>query len=219
MSVAAKICGVSHSADIDCAVSGGASYVGFVFYPRSPRNLMPDQACALAAATPAGITKVALFVDPDDAALDAVLDRARIDLLQLHGDESPERIADIKNRTGVRVMKAIKIAVADDFAAATPFLGVADQLLFDAKAPPTLEGAMPGGNAVSYDWELLAGRNWPCPWMLSGGLNPDNVAEAIRVSGAPAGDVSSGVESAPGVKDPARIKAFLKTVSPQSRVR
>ena len=162
MSVAAKICGVSLSADIDCAVSGGASYVGFVFYPRSPRNLMPDQAGALAAATPPGITKVALFVDPDDAALDAVLDRARIDLLQLHGDESPERIADIKNRTGVRVMKAIKIAVADDFAAATPFLGIADQLLFDAKAPPTLEGAMPGGNAVSYDWELLAGRNWPC---------------------------------------------------------
>ena len=213
MNVAAKICGVSRPADIDCAASGGASHVGFVFYPRSPRNLTPDQAGALAAATPAGITTVALFVDPDDAALDAVLHRARIDLLQLHGGESPERIADIKRRTGVRVMKAINISVAADLAAATPYLGVADQLLFDAKAPPTLEGAMPGGNAVSFDWALLAGRSWPCPWMLSGGLNPDNVADAIRVSGAPAVDVSSGVETAPGVKDPDRIKAFLGAVS------
>ena len=109
--------------------------------------------------------------------------------------------------------------MADDFSAATPFLGIADQLLFDAKAPPMLEGAMPGGNAVSYDWELHAGRNWPCPWMLSGGLNPNNVAEAIRISGAPAVDVSSGVESALGVKDPVRIKAFLQMLSPQSRVR
>ncbi len=213
MSVAAKICGVSRPADIDCAASGGASYVGFVFYPRSPRNLTPDQAGALAAATPTGIATVALFVDPDDAALDAVLERARIDLLQLHGAESPERIVDIKRRTGVRVMKAIKISVAADFAAATPYLGVADQLLFDAKAPPTLKGAMPGGNAVSFDWALLAGRNWPCPWMLSGGLNPGNVAEAIRISDAPAVDVSSGVESAPGVKDPVRIKACLGAVS------
>ncbi len=213
MNVAAKICGVSRTADIDCAASGGASHVGFVFYPRSPRNLTPDQAGALTAATPAGITTVALFVDPDDAALDGVLERARIDLLQRHGGESPERIADIKRRTGVRVMKAIKISAAGDFAAATPYLGVADQLLFDAKAPPTLEGAMPGGNAVSFDCALLAGRNWPCPWMLSGGLNPGNVAEAIRVSGAPAVDVSSGVESAPGVKDPVRIKAFLGAVS------
>lgn len=219
MNVAAKICGVSQPADIDCAVSSGASYVGFVFYPRSLRNLTPNQAGALAALTPAGITTVALFVDPDDVALDAVLDRARIDLLQLHGGESPERIAEIKRRTGLRVMKAIKISVAGDFAAATPFLGVADQLLFDAKAPPTLEGAMPGGNAVSYDWALLTGRNWPCPWMLSGGLNPGNVAQAIRISGAPAVDVSSGVESEPGVKDPARIKAFLRAVSLQSRVR
>ena len=219
MSIETKICGVSHLADIDCAVSSGASYVGFVFYPRSPRNLTPDQADALAASTPPGITTVALFVDPDDAALDAVLHRARIDLLQLHGEESPQRIADIKKRTGVRVMKAIKIAVADDFSVATPYFGIADQLLFDAKAPPMLEGAMPGGNAVSYDWELLAGRKWPCPWMLSGGLNPDNVAEAIRISGAPAVDVSSGVESAPGVKDPVRIKAFLQMVSQNSGIR
>ena len=208
MNVAAKICGVRRPADIDCAAAGGARYVGFVFYPRSPRNLAPDQAGDLAAATPAGIATVALFVDPDDAALDAVLNRGRIDLLQLHGDESPDRIADIKRRTGVRVMKAIKISVSTDFAAATPYLGVADQLLFDAKAPPTLHGAMPGGNAVSFDWALLAGRSWPCPWMLS-----DNVAEAIRVSGAPAVDVSSGVESAPGVKDPVRINAFLRAVS------
>ena len=213
MSVAAKICGVSRPADIDCAAAGGASHVGFVFYARSPRNLTPDQAGALAAATPAAITTVALFVDPDDTAIDAILGRGRIDLLQLHGSESPERVSEIKRRTGTRVMKAIKISVAEDLGAATPYFDVADQLLFDAKAPATMEGAMPGGNALSFDWSLLAGRSWPCPWMLSGGLNPGNVAEAIRVSGAPAVDVSSGVESAPGVKDPVRIKAFLRAVS------
>ena len=213
MTVEAKICGVSRPADIECAAAGGARYVGFVFYPRSPRNLTPDEAGALAAGTPAGIATVALFVDPDDAALDAVLACARIDILQLHGGESPERIVEVKRRTGCRVMKAIKISGPDDLDAATPYLGVADRLLFDAKAPPTLAGAMPGGNALSFDWELLAGRTWPCPWMLSGGLDPDNVADAIRISGAPAVDVSSGVESAPGVKDPARIKAFLGAVS------
>ena len=213
MNVEAKICGVSRRSDIACAASGGASHVGFVFYPRSPRNLTPEQAGALAAATPEGITTVALLVDPDDAALDAVLERARIDLLQLHGGESPERIADIKRRTGIPVMKAIKISGAEDFDAATPYLDIVDRLLFDAKAPATLAGAMPGGNALSFDWALLAGRDWPCPWMLSGGLDPDNVAEAIRVSGAPAVDVSSGVESAPGVKDPARIEAFLAAVA------
>ncbi len=213
MNVEAKICGVSRPADIDRAAAGGARYVGFVFYPRSPRNLTPEQAGALAAATPAGIATVALLVDPDDAALDAVLERARIDLLQLHGDEGPERIAGIKRRTGVPVMKAIKISGANDFDAANPYLGVADRLLFDAKAPATLDGAMPGGNALSFDWALLAGRDWPCPWMLSGGLDPDNVKDAIRVSGAPAVDVSSGVESALGVKDPVRIGAFLAAVA------
>jgi phosphoribosylanthranilate isomerase len=212
MTVEAKICGVGGLTDIECAAHAGARYVGFVFYPRSPRNLTPEQAGALAAATPSGIMTVALLVDPDDAAIDAVLEHARIDLLQLHGGESPGRIAAIKRRTGVAVMKAIKISDADDLEAATPYLGVADRLLFDAKAPATLAGAMPGGNALSFDWALLAGRAWPCPWMLSGGLDPDNVAEAIRVSGAPAVDVSSGVESAPGVKDPARIEAFLGAV-------
>jgi phosphoribosylanthranilate isomerase len=217
MSVEAKICGVSRLADIDRAASGGARYVGFVFFPRSPRNLTPAEAGALAAATPDHIETVALLVDPDDAALDAVLARASIDILQLHGGESPARVAEIKRRTGRKVMKAIKISGPDDLEAATPYLGVADRLLFDAKAPPTLVGAMPGGNAVSFDWALLAGRSWPCPWMLSGGLDADNVAEAIRISGAPAVDVSSGVESAPGVKDPDRIDAFLGAVSELDR--
>jgi phosphoribosylanthranilate isomerase len=213
MRVSAKICGVKRRADIDCAAAGGARYVGFVFYARSPRNLTPEQAGALAARTPAGITTVALFVDPDDAAIDAVLRRGRIDMLQLHGGESPERVADIKRRTGVRVMKAIKVSEPEDFAAASAYVGVVDQLLFDAKAPASMKGAMPGGNAVSFDWSLLAGRSWPCPWMLSGGLDPENVGAAIRVSGAQAVDVSSGVESAPGVKDPDRIEAFLRAVA------
>ena len=213
MTIEAKICGVSRPADIECAAAAGARYVGFVFFPRSPRNLTPDAAAALAAGAPADITTVALVVDPDDAVLDAVLSRARIDLLQLHGGEGPARIADIKRRTHRPVMKAIKVSGAEDLDAATPYFAVADRLLFDAKAPPTLAGAMPGGNALIFDWSLLAGRSWPCPWMLSGGLDVDNVAEAIRISGAPAVDVSSGVESAPGVKDPARIAAFLDAVS------
>ncbi len=219
MKVEAKICGVGRPADIDCAASGGARYVGFVFYPRSPRNRTPEEAGVLAARTPAEIETMALFVDPDDDALDAVLACARIDFLQLHGNESPERVAEIKRRTGRRVMKAIKISGPEDLEAARPYFEIADRLLFDAKAPPTLEGAMPGGNALSFDWSLLAGRRWPCPWMLSGGLDPDNVAEAVRISGAPAVDVSSGVESAPGVKDPARIKAFLHAVADADRER
>ena len=133
-------------------------------------------------------------------------------MFQLHGSETPARVAEIKSRTGKRVMKAIKVSVAADFDAAAAYLDVADMLLFDAKPPPDMANALPGGNAVSFDWTLLAGRDWPLPWMLSGGLDPENVAEAIRVSGASAVDVSSGVESAPGVKDAARIEAFLEAV-------
>jgi phosphoribosylanthranilate isomerase len=160
---------------------------------------------------PAGITRVGLFVDAGDDALAAVLAVAPLDLLQFHGSESPARIAAVKRRFARPVMKALPIAGPEDVAAADAYLGVADRLLFDAR-PPRAPGALPGGNGLVFDWRLIAGRRWTLPWMLSGGLDAANVAEAVRVSGAPAVDVSSGVESAPGVKDAAKIAAFLAAV-------
>lgn len=212
LTVDAKICGVSDRAAIDAAVAGGARYVGFVFFPRSPRHVTPAQAGALAALLPDSVIPVALAVDPDDALVAEIDAAAGISMFQLHGGETPDRVAAIKTRTGKRVMKAVKVSEAADFAAADEFAEVADMLLFDAKPPAEMTNALPGGNAVSFDWTLLSGRSWSIPWMLSGGLDPDNVADAIRVSGATAVDVSSGVESAPGVKDPDRIAAFLKAV-------
>jgi phosphoribosylanthranilate isomerase len=213
MAVAAKICGISSTDALDAALDGGAQYVGLVFFPRSPRNVTPDQAAALAARVPADVTVVGLLVDPDDATLADIAAKSRIDLWQLHGRETPDRVARIKHDTNKPVIKAISVAGADDVAGADAYLGAADRLLFDAKPPPDLKGAMPGGNALAFDWQLLGGRNWPCPWMLSGGLDPDNVADAVRISSANAVDVSSGVESAPGLKDPDRIRAFLKNVA------
>ena len=161
---------------------------------------------------PDSIVPVALAVDPDDALIAEIDAQAGVSMYQLHGSETPERVADIKARTGKRVMKAIKVSDASDFDAAEAYLDVADMLLFDAKPPAEMANALPGGNAVSFDWTLLAGRNWSLPWMLSGGLDPENVAEAIRVSGASAVDVSSGIENTPGVKDAGRIAAFLAAV-------
>ena len=209
MTVRVKICGVSTPDILAAAVAGGAVDVGLVFFPRSPRNVSADEAASLAAAAPAHVTVVGLFVDPPDEALDEVLSVARLDLLQLHGSERPDRVAAIKRRTGKPVMKAIKVAEPADLDAALRYDGIADRLLFDAKAPSTGGRFMPGGNALSFDWRMLAGRSWPCPWMLSGGLTPETVAEAIRTSGAPGVDVSSGVETAPGVKDASRIAAFI----------
>lgn len=208
----AKICGVSDAAAIDAAVAGGARYVGFVFFPRSPRNVTPARAGALAALLPDNVVPVALAVDPDDALIDEIETAAGVRMYQLHGAETPRRVAAIKARTGKPVMKAISVSEAADLDAADAYVGVADLLLFDAKPPADLAGAMPGGNAVSFDWNILRGRDWAVPWMLSGGLSPDNVGEAIRISAAPAVDVSSGVESAPGAKDPDRIAAFLDAV-------
>ncbi len=211
MSVAAKICGLSEPASVAAAVAGGAKFLGFVFYEPSPRNVAAARVAELCKAVPAGTTRVGLFVDADDAAIASVLEVAPLDLLQFHGSESPERVAAVKLRFARPVMKALPIAGPEDVGAADSYLGVADRLLFDAR-PPRSAGALPGGNGLVFDWRLIAGRRWSVPWMLSGGLDAANVAEAVRLTGAPAVDVSSGVESAPGVKDTAKIAAFLAAV-------
>ena len=205
--VEVKICGITDEEAMDAAIEAGADYVGLVFYPPSPRAVTAERAAELVEFTPAEVAKVGLFVDPDDATLDRVLTRVRLDLLQLHGGETPERIEAIRLEYGLPVMKVIAVAAAEDLAAAEPFLAVTDRLLFDAKPP---KGAtLPGGNAVSFDWTILKGRKWGVPWMLAGGLTAANVAEAVRISGATAVDVSSGVETAPGIKDAVKIRAFI----------
>jgi phosphoribosylanthranilate isomerase len=216
MPMAAKICGLKDPAAITAAVAGGASYVGLNFYPPSPRAVTPAQARELAALIPPAVKKVGVFVDPDDALLGAVLAQVPLDLLQLHGGESPQRVAQIAAQVtapaDLGILKAIKVAKRADLQAAATYEEIADMLLFDAKAPTDMADALPGGNGLMFDWNLLTGRKWRRPWMLSGGLDAGNVAQAVRISGARIVDVSSGVESAPGVKDPAAIKAFLDAV-------
>lgn len=206
MSVAVKICGLNDEDAIDAALEAGADYLGFVFFAKSPRAVTPEQAAELTQFIE-GAEKVGLFVDPDDALLDEVLTHVRLDLLQFHGSETPERLAAIRDEYCVPVMKVIPVAEAADLEAAKAFYPVVDQILFDAKPPKGAE--LPGGNAVSFDWTILKGFTCPVPWMLAGGLTPANVAEAIKLTGAPAVDVSSGVEASPGVKDPDRIRAFV----------
>jgi len=212
MSVQAKICGLSSAEALDAAIRGGARFVGFVFYPASPRHLTPERAAALVARVPEGVTRVGLFVDPTDAELAGVLERMPLDLLQLHGRESPRRVAEIKARFTKPAMKAIPIAGVEDPDAALPYLDVADWLLFDAKPPRGDPKALPGGNGLAFDWQLLGGRSWSKPWMLSGGLTAKNVAEAIAATHARAVDVSSGVEIRPGIKDLDKISEFLARV-------
>jgi len=209
MSIAAKICGLSSEAAVEAAVAGGAAYVGFVFYPPSPRAVTPARAGELCAAVPASVKRVALFVDADDAAIAEVLEAAPIDILQFHGAETPERVVEAKQRFGRQVMKAIPIAGPEDADAARRYEIAADLLLFDAK-PPRRPDALPGGNGLAFDWRIIAGREWRLPWMLSGGLTADLLPEAVRISGASAVDVSSGVERRPGDKDPEKIRAFLE---------
>ena len=211
MSLDVKICGLSTEETIEAAVDAGAGLVGFVFYPPSPRAVTPERAASLARRVPHRVAKVGLFVDPDDALLDRILTTAGLDLIQLHGLEPPERVAQIRERFRRPVMKAIRIGTAADVAAAERYLGAADRLLFDAQ-PPKRAGALPGGNGEPFDWSLLAGRSWPLPWMLSGGLTIANLATAVRITGAPAIDVSSGVETSPGIKDVALIRDFIATV-------
>jgi phosphoribosylanthranilate isomerase len=208
MPVEAKICGLSTPETVDAAVRFGARYVGFVTYPRSPRHVATDVLKTLGERVPAGVTRVGLFVDADDALLAERLDTGAIDLLQLHGDETPERVVAIKRRFGKPVMKVIKVARAGDVEhGTTSYANVADRLMFD-----TADGTLPGGNAKAFDWGFLSGMTVPVPWLLAGGLTPDNVVEAVRITAARAVDVSSGVESSRGVKSTDLIRSFLERV-------
>lgn len=205
-----KICGLSTPGTVAAAVEAGAAYVGFVFFDKSPRNVDLDTARTLALWVPAGVAKVALTVNADDGFLDRLTGRVPLDMLQLHGAETPARVADVKARYGLPVMKALGVRGPEDLDRISEFEGVADQLLVDAKPPKGAD--RPGGNAAAFDWELIAGRRWSGPWMLAGGLTPRNAAAATRATGAAQLDVSSGVETAPGEKDPKLIRAFMDAV-------
>jgi len=210
MTTSAKICGLMAADAVAAAVEAGAAMVGFVFFPPSPRSVSIEACAALTATVPAGVTKVALSVDADDALVADIANRAGVDMMQLHGRETPARTAQVRETFGLPVIKAVAIAGPDDVARARDYEAAADMLMFDAKPPK--EATRPGGNALAFDWKLIAGERWAKPWILAGGLTPENVAEAIRISGAPAVDVSSGVEDSPGVKNAAKIRAFLAAV-------
>lgn len=212
MSLAVKVCGLTDPAAVDAAARGGARAVGFVVFPPSPRFRPVEAFAALAARVPAGVERVGVFVDPDDALLDATLAEVGLDVIQLHGGETPERVAAVRRRHGRPVMKALRVADAADLAPLDAYAAVADRLLFDAK-PPTTPDALPGGNGLAFDWRLLVGLRLDRPWLLSGGLDAGNLAEAARLTGAVAVDVSSGVEARPGVKDLAKIEAFLRAAA------
>jgi phosphoribosylanthranilate isomerase len=189
-------------------VRAGAAYAGLNFFPKSPRYVTLPEARALALAAPEGLCKVALVVDADDATLDALVAEVPLDMLQLHGHESPARVAEVKARFGLPVMKVIGVADPADLGSLVDHALVADMILIDAKPPK--DAVLPGGNGLTFDWRLLVGRKWLKPWMLAGGLTSANVAEAVRLTGARQVDVASGVESAPGVKDAAKIAAFVE---------
>ncbi|MCR9256533.1 MAG: phosphoribosylanthranilate isomerase [Alphaproteobacteria bacterium] len=206
-SVEVKICGISTPEARDAAVDAGASMLGFVFFPRSPRNVSLEHARDLAAGMPVSVGRVPLLVNASDNMIGQVVDAIDPTLLQLHGSETPERCAQIQSTFGIHVMKAVGIASGGDVLRAKQFADVCDRLLLDAKPRPGAD--RPGGNAERFDWSLVADLDLGIPWLLAGGLTPDNVAEAIRVTGCPGVDVSSGVESAPGVKDPELIRRFV----------
>ena len=203
-----KICGLSTPDAVEAALDGGATHLGFVFFPRSPRDVDPLMAAELAGMARGKAKTVAVVVDPDDALLDRLQREVSPDLYQLHGGETPERVADVRARTGAGVIKAMAVRTRADLERTDDYEGVADHLMFDAKT----EGELPGGAGAGFDWGVLGGRSFAKPWFLAGGLTPKDAAAAVRVTGAPGVDVSSGVESAPGVKDPALIKAFLRAV-------
>lgn len=206
---AIKICGISTPVALEAAIRARADYAGFVFFPKSPRNVTPAQAAELAVRAKGWIARVGLFVDANDAALAEAVEAADLDVLQLHGKETPERAAQLRARFGLQVWKALPVASADDVERARVYAGAVDLLLFDAKTPAD---ALPGGMGLSFDWSLVAGWKGATAWGLAGGLTPDNVAEALAMTQAPLVDTSSGVESAPGVKDEDKIAAFCAAV-------
>ena len=205
-----KICGLRTLADVQAVADAGAAYFGLNFFPKSPRYVTLSVARDLALAAPPGLAKVALTVNADDATLDAITEAMPLDMLQLHGHESPDRVAEIRTRYGLPVMKVVGVADEGDLALLFDHSTAADHLMIDAKPPK--DAVLPGGNGLPFDWRLIAGRRWLRPWMLAGGLTAQNVAEAVRLTGTRQVDLASGVESAPGVKDRAMIQAFMAAV-------
>lgn len=210
MALDIKICGLKTDAALAAALAGGASHVGFIFFPKSPRYVEPTEAGRLREAVRGKALAVAVTVDASDAFLDGIVTAMQPDMLQLHGSETPERVAELKARHGLPVIKALPLSEAADLKRIRPFVGVADRFLFDAKPPKG--STLPGGNGVAFDWRILAGLDAGVDYMLSGGLNAANVGDALRLANPPAIDISSGVESAPGVKDPALIEQFFRAV-------
>lgn len=206
MAIDVKICGVKDPQAVKAVVDGGARYIGFIFYPPSPRAITAEQAIDLGRAVPADRIKVGVMVDPSDEQIERVL--PALDAIQLHGKETPERVAAVKEATGKLIIRSTSVGDEEDLQPLKAYAEVADMILFDAK-PPKPPGSLPGGNGLSFDWRLLEGLHLPCPWMLSGGLDAGNLADAVRLCGARRVDVSSGVEIEPGVKDIAKIRAFL----------
>jgi phosphoribosylanthranilate isomerase len=210
MAILAKICGLSTPETVRAALDGGAGFLGFMFFEKSPRNIAPEAAGRLAAPARGRAQVVAVTVDPSDALLDQIADGLRPDLIQLHGKESPARVREIAARTGVGVVKVLPVSEASDLAPAAAYEPLVRHLMFDTKPPKGAD--RPGGLGAPFDWSLLSGRRFSRPWFLAGGLDPWNVAEAAAASGAPIVDVSSGVERGAGLKDPALITAFLDAV-------
>ncbi|MEY4502460.1 MAG: hypothetical protein RIS52_2350 [Pseudomonadota bacterium] len=211
MMMQAKICGISTPDALDAAIAGRASHVGFVFFGKSPRNIVMEQAAALAIRAAGRVRLVGLFVDPEANHVDAVRRQVPLDMIQLHGEESPAFVAQLGLASGLEVWKAIAIKTRDDLKAAEKFRGAANRILYDAK--PVAGADLPGGTGMRFDWTLLEGHAHPLPWILAGGLDPANAGEAVRMTRADFVDVSSGVESKPGIKDVDKIAAFLKATS------
>jgi phosphoribosylanthranilate isomerase len=210
MALDIKICGLKTDEAMAAALAGGASHVGFIFFAKSPRYVEPAQAGRLRQAAIGKAKAVAVTVDADDAFLDEIVDKMRPDMLQLHGAETPARVAEVKARYGLPVVKVFSVSEAADLDRIKPFIGIADRFMFDAKPPKGSQ--LPGGNGVAFDWRILAGLDAGLDYMLSGGLNAANIGDALRSANPPAIDISSGVESAPGVKDPALIEQFFRAV-------
>lgn len=206
--VRVKICGLTRPGDMEMVAGAGASYAGLVFFAKSPRNVTPEVARDLALEAPVGLAKVGLMVNPTDEFLDEVMRLVPLDMVQLHGAETPERVAEVRARWGLPVMKAVGVGAAEDLENLYVYQQVADQILVDAKPPKGAD--LPGGNGLAFDWKLIAGRRWSRPWMLAGGLTPENVGLAVAMTGTAQVDVSSGVESAPGIKDAGKVRAFVE---------